>query len=138
MIFPDIRDINIVNVYERGVPNKERSLFKTDTLLNLGEYGVMIGLLQKNGLALPYHDNLYPFKDVNLPPNSWIFLYTGPGTDYNGKMPHDNSPFHVFHWGKPTTVFAHSLIIPVLFRIGAVQLGSFPINLPQFEGAVIE
>lgn len=135
MIFPGVYGINIVSVYERGVSNKERIVFKTDTWLNLCEYGVMIGLLQENGLSAPYHDQLYHFKELYLLPNSWIFLYTGPGNDYSGNMPNDNSPFHVFHWGKPTTVFAHSLIIPILFQIGAVQLGSLPKNLPQLEGS---
>lgn len=139
MIFPNIQDIQIVNVYDRGVPNNERILLKTNAGLNLAQYGVLIGLLnEKNGLASPYRDNIYTFKDVYLEPNSWIFLYTAPGTDYEGKLPHDNSPFQVFYWGKKITIFAHSLIIPILFKIGEILLGSAPINLPQLDRIAIE
>jgi len=127
MIFPDVIDISIIGVFDRGEPNLERIVLRTNTWVNLSEYGMMIGILGPHNLASPIYDHLYYFKtETFLIPDSWIFLYTGPGKDISSKMPDSEEPAYIFHWGKPFTVFAWTEIIPILFRIGSVQLGYPP------------
>ena len=130
MILPDVIDLQLVGVYDRGIPNQERIVIKTNSWVNMAEYGVMIGLLGQNNMAAPYFDNLFHFKEISVVPNTWVFLYTGPGKEIQSKTP-AGDPAFVFHWGKPDTIFAHSHVIPILFRIGAVQLGLPPQNQSQ-------
>ncbi len=133
MIFPNIYAIHIIGVFDRGIANNERIVFKADTWLNLAEFGVMIGFTVDDNLAKPYLDHLFHFPEIDVDPGTLIFLYTGPGKNYKGNMPKNAEPFHVLHWGKPSTVFAHSSIVPILFQVGAIEVGRRPIDLPQIK-----
>lgn len=130
MIFPDVVDLQLVGVFDRGIPNQERIVIKTNSWVNMAEYGVLIGLLGQNNMASPYYDNFFHFKEISVVPNTWIFLYTGPGNEIQSKMP-SGDPAFIYHWGKPVTAFADSNVIPILVRIGAVQLGLPPQNQRQ-------
>ena len=127
-----IGELVIQGVYDRGVPNQERILIRPTQAVNLGQYGIMLGVNNPQALnsALPINDYLFWFGDGIVEPQSWIFLYTGPGTARKTEM-QNKEPAYVLHWGRTHTVFAGSSVVPILFRVDAVNLGQMPTNLPQ-------
>lgn len=127
-----IGELVIQDVYDRGVPNQERILIRPTQAVNMGQYGIMLGVKDSQTIesALPVNDCLFWFGDGIVEPQSWIFIYTGPGTGRKTEM-QNKEPAYVLHWGRTHTVFANSLVVPILFRVDAVYLGRTPANLPQ-------
>ncbi len=132
MLVGSISELVVQGVYDRGVPNQERILIRPTQPVNMGQYGIMIGskdVVHQNS-AYPFNDSLFWFGDGIVEPSNWIFVYTGPGTARKTKMANQELAY-VLHWGRTHTIFANSSIIPILFRVDAVNVGEVPINLPQ-------
>lgn len=134
MILAAITELSIIGVYERGVANQEYILIQANQAVNLGQFGIMLGYRAADGLANPYNDHLFWFGDGVVQQGDWIFIYTGKGEPRTNDVPGQNQKMYSLHWGKGTTIFAHSEVIPILFRADAVQLSVPPLNLPQGTG----
>lgn len=132
MIFSVFSQLVLYPVVDRGIPNAERIPIYVQEPTNIGQFGVMAGPSELDGFVKPYKDNLYWFSDGLVKPGDWIFLYTGSGTpkteDIIGST---DSKIYTVHWGKTNTMFANSTIVPIVFRIDAVQVGQKPGDLPQ-------
>ena len=131
MILASITELSVIGVYDRGVANLERIVIQANQAVNLGQFGIMLGYRTADGLANPYNDHLFWFGDGILQQGDWIFVYSGQGEPKASEVPGQNQKIYTVHWGKGTTIFAHSEITPILFRADAVQLATPPLNLPQ-------
>ena len=135
MIVGDIHEFTIAGVNERGKPNQEYIAIQVNQVLNIGQYGMMVGHQPMGQTqAAPIRDHLFWFGDVVLNAGDWIFLYTGPGNTTVSNLP-DGKKLYSAYWNKPTTIFAAAETVPILFKVEAVQLGAQPQNLPHALGA---
>lgn len=131
IVFP-ITELIIVGVHDRGIPNIERIVLRANQDINLGQYGIMLGVKQPmQNSAYPINDNLFWLGEAKIQFNDWIFIYTGPGFPRTERTIDGLNNIHIGHWGKQSTVMANPEIVPILFRVEAVQLPFQPINLPQ-------
>lgn len=137
MILSGISELLLYPVENRGNPNSERVPVFVKETIQTGCYGLMVGQSTANGLALPFHDNLFWFGDGQVNAGDWIIIYTGSGThsiqDWHTPP---GSKIYSTHWGRKNTMFANSLIVPILFRTDAVTIGQQPVDLPQLNATL--
>ena len=126
-----------MDVIERGVPNKEAIALTANEAVNMGQFGLMVGrhyvnnsFVPPNG-AYPYHDHLFWFGDGLVKRGDWLFVYTGSGTPGKNLAADGVSDSYRLFWGKSTTLFAESNVVPILFRVDAVYVSEPPSNQPQ-------
>lgn len=131
MIVADLRELKIYPVADRGVPNRERIAVYVNEATNMGQYGIMVGYSTADNFAVPYQDNLFWFGDGIVNSGDWILLYTGRGTAKTEDWEATGGKVYSIHWGRSTTIFANTNIVPILFRVDAVDVVSPPVNLPQ-------
>ena len=131
MIVSDITDLTVSTVLERGVPNKECIAIQVNQAINLGQYGVMVGQFSGFNSAVPFRDNLFWFGDGIVEAGDWIFIYTGLGTPTKSRSTDDKYNVYSTFWGRSSTIFANSNIVPMLFRLDAVNIPLPPGNSPQ-------
>jgi hypothetical protein len=76
MILQQLTELTVINVMERGVPNKESIAIRVGRHLNLASYGVFLGFsAHYNGMATPLKDQFFWFGEGAVQPNDWIFIY---------------------------------------------------------------
>ena len=119
-----IEELTIIGTHDRGVPNNERIVFQANSTIDLGRYGLLLGLRGDHGAAIPVHDNFFWFGDVLINPGDWIFVYTGPGDPRLTELPNSNNRIYTLHWGRSTTVLHDINVVPILFRIDGVAMPS--------------
>lgn len=134
MIVGAIDAIQLVCVLERGIPNKECIAFKVLESVDMGQFGVMLGVSLPSGYANPIRDALYWFGDGLASVGDWILLYTGGGEPRVTPDTDDGTKTYVLHWGRSATLFANSAIVPVLFRVDAIQVGRPALDKAQTAG----
>jgi hypothetical protein len=133
MIVSDITELTVMAVLERGVPNEECIAIQSNERLNLGQYGIMLGVYSQFNSAVPFKDHLFWFGDGFIEKGDWLFIFTGSGEPRKSTTTDGNNNLFTVFWGKPTTVFANSNIVPVLFRVDAVTVPSPPGDQLQIE-----
>ncbi|CDT88862.1 hypothetical protein M5103_004587 [Vibrio alginolyticus] len=131
MIVSNISEFTITGILDRGVANLERIAIYVNQTVNTGQFGVMIGN-QPFGhtQAYPIKDNLLWFGDAILNQGDWIFLYTGSGNVTQTPIEGGKQLYSIY-WGKPQTIFARTDIVPILFKVEAVQIPAMPNDVPQ-------
>lgn len=122
MIFPDVKELSVVKIFDRGLPNKESIAISVEEDTNLGQYGILVGLYQGDGLATPFVDHLFWFGDGLVRKGDWLFVHTGPGSPSKTSTTDGNRTIFSIYWGKRQTIFANTNIVPVLFRLDAVNV----------------
>ena len=127
-----IFEATIIGVGDPGVPNKERIILRPTTSVNLGEFGMAVGIrnAENPNLVLPISDNFFWFPTIVVTSPCWIFLYTGKGRYEQTTLVGTSEPAHVFHWGKDFTVFNYLELVPVLFRQSGILIGPNPDKPP--------
>ena len=131
MIVGDLTEMRIVDVFDRGEPNKECIAIQVNEALNIGKYGVMLGSSAGQASAVPFRDQLYWFGDGVIKSGDWIFLYTGAGEARQHLQENNVNHSYSIYWGRPTTLFAQSFVVPILFRIDAVDVLPASGDVPQ-------
>ena len=131
MIVGDVTELSIVKVLDPGEPNKECVAINVNENLNMGQYGLMLGQYALNRRAHPYFDHLFWFGDAYLNAGDWLFVFTGTGTVSQAKATNETNDNYYLYWGKAATVFADTSVVPILFRVDAVDVAEPPANLPQ-------
>ena len=134
MIVDTITELVVVGVYDRGKPNLERIILRANELINVGQFGLMLGIGQQEGAAIPIRDNLYWFGDGYVTTGDWVFVYTGPGENRIDDVPGSTEKIYSLHWGRPQTILTHSGIVPILFRVDGVNIPSQIAALPSASG----
>ncbi len=122
MLVGDISELKIAGVYDRGVPNLERIVLMTYEQLNIGQYGLMLGIRQQGRQVLPIGDNLYWFGDGVVSKGDWVNIYTGPGEHRAADVPNSTQKIYTVHWGRRETILNSPEVVPILFRVNAVDV----------------
>lgn len=129
MQFPYVSNIRMWGVYDRGVPNSERITLQnaSGTHLDLTPYMLLLGWNTEQG-SLPVQNRLFWFGGLTIDPDTWLYVYTGPGDTKFTTVGKDNrkSPAVIFHWGLEKPVFADDRLRPVLIELGATVIGESP------------
>ena len=122
MIVGQLTELQIIGVFDRGEPNKECIAIQVNQAINIGRYGIMLGSHAGGNSAYPYRDQLYWFGDSFVKAGDWIFVYTGSGEPRETLQKNGVNTTYTVYWGRPTTMFAQSFIVPMLFRVDAVDV----------------
>lgn len=117
-----IEELKIVGVFDHGVPNLERVVLLANEAVDLGNYGLMLGIRAQEGQAFPLRDNFLWFGNGWVQKGDWLFVYTAPGEPRTTDLPNNQEKLYSIHWGKEQTVFQHRELIPLLVRMDAVQV----------------
>lgn len=132
MIVNTIEELSLYPVEKRGIPNGERIPIYVKETLNIGCYGIMVGSKGVDNTVNPFQDNLFWFGDAVLNKGDWIMLYTGKGDPKaDDWKEYPGAKIYSIHWGRSSTMFANTSIVPVLFKVDAVNVGIGPIDVPQ-------
>ena len=126
MIVGPINELSVVDVYERGVPNAERIVIGVNEPVNMGQFGLLLGVRQQQGSAYPLRDNFFWFGDGYVRKGDWILVYTGPGESRTTELPGTSTKAYSLHWGREQTVLILQEIVPILFRLDAVNIPAQP------------
>lgn len=131
MIVGIVTEVSIIGVFSRGIPGEERIVLQANEWVQLGQYGLMLGVRMQEGFAAPVRDNLLWFGDGILRKGDWIFVYTGPGVARESGLPNTQEKLYSIHWGRTTTILDNPELVPILFRVDAVQIPTTALSLPQ-------
>lgn len=131
MIVSPVTEITVAGVFDRGVPNQERIALLVNEALNLGQYGLMIGVRSHDGSAFPIRDNLFWFGDGLVKRGDWLLIYTGPGEPKATNLPNTEEHIYTLHWGRAETILHIRDFVPILFRVDAVLVPQEIASLPQ-------
>lgn len=122
MIVESIFELRVVGVYDRGNPNQERIVIVANEVVNMGQFGLILGIRQQKGFAVPIRDNFYWFGDGYVFKGDWIFVYTGPGEARTAELPGATGKLYSLHWGRANTILTHPEIVPILLRVDGVDV----------------
>ena len=133
LILQDVADLGIAGILDRAVPNKECIAIAVKRRVDVGQYGLMLGRHNSpsSDTSVPFFDNLFWFGDGIVDAGDWLFVYTGPGEPGSTRANNGVNTIYLMHWGKPQTIFANSMIVPILFRVDAVDILLPPSDQPQ-------
>jgi len=127
----DIYELKVMAVLERGIANKECIAIQAKQTINLGQYGIMLGQFSGDNGVFPFRDNMFWFGDGIISEGDWILIYTGSGTPTTNKSVDNIHNTYTVFWGRTHTLFADSNVVPLLFRVDAVDIPIPPSNTPQ-------
>ena len=133
MILTENLSLRLMAVIDRGIPNRECIALCADDVVNMGQHGLMIGYRKDKAVegAFPINDNLFWFGDGHIQNGDWVYVYTGSGKPTKSRASDDSCDIFVVHWGRANTMFADSHVVPILFRIDAVDVAASPADVPQ-------
>jgi len=126
----EINELRMYGVYDSGVANLERIVIRVLEQVNLGDFGLMLGIRGHDGTGIPIRDNLLWFGHATVQPNDWLFVYTGAGATTVTQVPNTTEQIISLHWARPATIFNGPEFLPILFRFDGVQLPPTPPSLP--------
>lgn len=109
-------NIKIVKILDAGAANKEKLQLKAVADDNIGNYVVFDTLQIEPGRIASIPKNAYWFPDRNVKGNDIIFLYTGPGKNYETKN-EDGTTTWYFYWGRNVTLWKNKNSSAALLRI---------------------
>jgi len=126
MYLPTTTDLRIVTVLDRGLPNKERVVFRSYASVNLQNYIVGLGVTTDDVLVTPLSGYIYYFEDVVVPTQSWIIMYTGSGQKQVSTIPNTHEVAFTYHWGSASVLFTELGVVPILFRVSEMNFPDRP------------
>jgi hypothetical protein len=121
MFLPPNSDLSVRGVADRGIPNKERILIYSFSVIDLQNFILGIGYTADDRFVTPFRQHVYYFDDIIIPAQSWIVVYTGPGQSQVSKLPPGNEVAFIYHWGLPSVVFRQTEVVPILFRVSEIS-----------------
>ncbi len=112
----------LLGVYDRGIPNKERVVIKADDYAELSRFFVGVGIRQPAYSVNPINDNSLWMGSGFVSPGDWIFVYTGTGLPRADKIPNQKNTIYTLHWGRSGVLFQSPEIVPFIYRLDGVRL----------------
>lgn len=134
---PPIYELQVLGVFDPGIPNRERIVLRPTQRVDLSAFGLIIGLPSGNDLV-PLDDNFFWFGPRIVEPPSWIFLYTSPGEDQDTTLVQTGERSLILHWKRAVTVFRADAQSP---RPAIIRMGGFagiPIHPPMNPNAALK
>ncbi len=135
MILQQLTELTLMGVIDANKANQERIAISVNETINLGSFGIMVGIRATNGMAVPIRDNFLWFGEGIVNQGDWILVYTCAGQPTVYEIPNTTNKIYSIHWGRQKTMFGHADVVPVLFSVGSVQVPESPIAIPHQEQA---
>jgi hypothetical protein len=127
MMVATIEELTIMSVLDRGIPNRECIAIRANENVNLGQFGLMVGVYGGEGKgAWPLKDNLLWFGDGWIKKDDWLFVHTGSGHPQVTHGTNGAETLYSIYWGREHTVFHADKLVPILFRVDAVNVEDPP------------
>jgi hypothetical protein len=131
-LLPNIEELSLLGAFDRGVPNKERIVIRSRSVVDIGNFAVVLGTrFLQTGNVVPVKDTMFWFGSGTVSPDDWVFLYTGPGMpvvlpteDHKGRL-------ILVYWGREHTLFHDPVTEPVLWRLSGIEIPKPAEALPQ-------
>jgi hypothetical protein len=127
-VLHDIFELEYWGIFDRGIPNKERIVFKPRMRVQLTSFVILVGRKGPNGALQPYFDHAFLFPDVAVEPPTWVFVFTGPGTSVVSVEQYTQEPMQALYWGRTQTIFHDPNIIAAILRFDGILMPP-PMNL---------
>lgn len=132
MILSNLPEFTLHPIENRGIPNMERILIYINENVDMGQYGIMLGLFnQQTKTALPSPDKLFWFGDGIVNKGDWLVIYSGKGKPQTQKNDSEDSNIFYLYWNSSMTIFTNTQVVPILFRADAVEITYPPEDQPQ-------
>jgi hypothetical protein len=97
--------ISIVQIVERGVPNKERLHLSVQAACNLSHYVVFDTERTADGTQiLPIPKHVFWFEPCDVMPGDWVILYTKGGTPSRAVRSDGHTNFF-FYWDQANVLW---------------------------------
>lgn len=116
--------IEIVNIVDRGVANKERLWLKVIATTNLNYFIVFDTTYTSQNAISNLQRHAYWFKPKEVRAGDSVVLYTKSGTPSEQKN-QDGSTTHFMFWGLEKTVWNNSGDCAVLFEVNSWQTSKY-------------
>jgi hypothetical protein len=124
-------EFSFLGVFDRGVPNRERFVFRPTRQVKLSEYIVSLAAkvdsprpgLPVTFLPIPEYTLWFNHEGM-IGPDYWIFVYTGPGERQMTKEAATKEPALVLHWGLENTVLSDPATEPILLHLDGIAAPS--------------
>jgi hypothetical protein len=132
-ILRQLDEFDFVGVFDRGVPNRERFVFRSTRQVKLSEYIVTLAAktdppqpgLPASFLPIPQYTLWFNYEGL-IGSGFWIFVYTGPGERQMTRESSTKEPALVLHWGLKNTVLNDPMTEPVLLHLEGLAGPSLP------------
>ncbi len=125
-----ILELEIVGIYDRGIPNKERVVLRPNMALNLQGFVLGAGWEFPNGTVFPISDRTLFFTEQWIDVESWVVIYTGKGASLVSEMPTGETAY-TYHWGRSAVLFSNPRFTAFLARVSAIQVFQTSRTLPS-------
>ncbi len=125
--------LQITNVQDRGIANKERVAIRVNHFTQLNQFWVSAGIKSSKEAIYPINDNLFWLGRGYVTSGDWIFIYTGFGTPQTVKLPNSVNNIYTFYWGRSNVLFQSPEVFPFLLHTELVGLPEdySPLALPK-------
>lgn len=118
-ILRTIDEIMLVDVYDRGIPNRERIAYVAQRSLDLGEYVVCLAATLPDDTVTPLPDRMLWLGVEHVERGQWIFVYTGVGERRLSRM-ENGDPVVVIPWQQRQTILADPRVVPIMFHLDGI------------------
>ena len=122
MILQGISELVLIGVHERGIPNKERIVLRANDRLQMGQFGLLLGVKGAPGFAFPIKDNFFWFGEGMVDRGDYVFVFTGSGNPQKSELPNSSEKLYTVFWGRAMTLFMDPNVVPILMRIDALTV----------------
>ena len=112
--------IRIVQIADRGVPNKERLHLAVLRECLLNNYVVFVTSWISPSLIASHPRQIFWFPSHPVKAGDQVVLYTGPGNPVTERTP-DGTTVHFLHWGLTQTVWNRPEDCAVLLELSEWQ-----------------
>jgi hypothetical protein len=135
IVLANVSELTLLGVADRGIANKERVILRANQDVDMSPFALLAGLnlgaAGRDNPTQPLNDHFFWFGDAVIDKGDFILVYSGQGDSVKTTLEGSDDPAYVLHWNKPTTLFARTLVVPVLVRIGAFSIVQPPADQPQ-------
>lgn len=118
--------IEIFEVRDRGVPNRECVVMRVNETTALTNFFVGLGFPQAPSNIRPVNDNTFWLGSGFVLSGDWVYLYTGVGKPISSIIPNQNNTVHSIYWNRVSVLFSSVQIVPFVYSIENVQIASSP------------
>ena len=98
MIVGMLNELTVISILNRGLPNQESIAIRVNDSIDLGQYGIMLGMYSHLKLAMPFQDSLFWFGDGLVIKGDWIFVNTGDGQPRTSKTVDQQNNIYTVFW----------------------------------------
>lgn len=125
MTYPNLE---IFGVYDRGVPNSERVVLRSNSHVDLSQFFIFLGVKVplRSDMVFPIPDEFLWLGRGIIDPNTWVFVYTGRGEPGITTEITTKEPVKSLYWNKNSVVLDNVEVVPVLSNFGSFLIGNKP------------